>query len=150
MPTTLGKVYPVDWRGRPPHMLQEDIPVWYRFLEKWGQIFTDLYYDVLLGGIWLTPEQQKDSMWVMWRANTAKRADAIAETPDSVWIIEVASHPGLRALGQLLTYESLWLEDPKITKPAVMVLVCETVDTDLFAAAIRHGIQIYLTPAPTP
>ena len=129
-------------------MLQEDVPVWYRFLEKWGAIFTSLYYDVLLGGIWLTPEQRKDSLWVGWRANTAKRADAIAETPDSVWIIEVASHPGLRALGQLLTYESLWLEDPKIEKPAVMVLVCETVDTDLFAAAIRHQVQIYLMPAP--
>jgi len=127
-------------------MLREDVPVWYRFLESWGFLINALYYDCLLGGITLTEEEQSDPMKRMWRANTAKRADAIAELLDEVWIIEVATRPGLRSIGQLLTYQYLWREDPKIEKPDKMVLVCRDFDTDLFAAAARSGILIYAVP----
>jgi len=146
MPTTLGPKYDIEWRGRPPHMLREDVPVWYRFLVDWGFLIDALYYDCLLGGIALTEEEQSDPMKRMWRANTAKRADAIAELENEIWIIEVAHRPGLRAIGQLLTYQYLWREDPKIEKPDKMVLVCQDFDTDLFAAAARSGILIYAVP----
>lgn len=127
-------------------MLKEDVPVWYRFLEQWGDRFIALFYDCFLGGPYFTPEQLKDPMTKMWRANVSKRADAIAETADRVWIIEVASHPGLRAVGQLLVYRYLWLEDPKISKPEEIILVCETVDQDLIAAAVQAGIIPFVAP----
>lgn len=148
MPTTLGKAYALDWRGRPPHMLRQDVPVWHRFLDTWSHVFTRLYYDVLLGGPILSLEEQKDPMLRMWRANMAKRADAIGETPDEVWIIEVATTPGLRAIGQLMTYAALWLEDPPIAKIERMVLVCDYIDTDLIASAAKYGIITYAMPPP--
>lgn len=126
-------------------MLAPDIPVWYRFLEKWGVYFEHLYYDVLLGGPVLSPEQEDDPYWRMWRANISKRADVIAELDNEVWIIEVAKRPGLRAIGQLMTYVSLWIEDPKIEKLEVPVLVCEELDTDLIASAARYGMRTYVT-----
>ena len=146
MPTVLGRKYDTMWRGTPAHMLIPDIPVWYRFLEKWGHLFTALYYDVYLGGPTLSPDQEKDPMWRMWRANTSKRADAIAELENEVWIIEVSARPGLRAVGQLMVYLALWTEDPQITKFEVPVLVCEEVDTDLIASAAKYGIRTYVTP----
>lgn len=148
MPTLLGKSYDTTWRGSPPHMLPPDVPVWYRFLEKWGHLFTNLYYDVLLGGPVLSPAQEKDKYWRMWRANTSKRADAIAELQDQVWIIEVSARPGLRAVGQLMVYLSLWVEDPKIIKPEKSILVSQELDTDLIASAARFGIQTYIIPLP--
>lgn len=129
-------------------MLKVDVPVWYRFLERWGDGFLALYYDCLLGGPYFTQEQLKDPMTKMWRANVSKRADAIAETSDWVWIIEVARSPGLRAVGQLLVYRSLWREDPKIAKPVELALVLEVVDQDLIAAATEVGIMPYVTPPP--
>lgn len=129
-------------------MLDSDVPVWYRFLEKWGRYFDTLWYDVLLGGPTLTPEQENDTYWQMWRQNVSKRADALAELDDELWIIEVATRPGLRAVGQLLVYQSLWIEDPKIIKPEILVLVCQEVDTDLIASATRLGIRVYVEPAP--
>ncbi|GAH74613.1 unnamed protein product, partial [marine sediment metagenome] len=96
MPTDLGRPYALDWRGDPPHMLKRDVPVWYRFLEKWGTPFLNLYYDCLLGGPFLSPEEKKDPLKWMWRVNLAKRADAIAELENEVWIIEVTTDPGLR------------------------------------------------------
>lgn len=140
MPTTLGNPYSLDWRGNPPHMLQPDIPVWYRFLEVYGASFLSLWYDVLLGGPPLTPQDELDPMKRMWRANLAKRADAIAELSREIWIIEVTADPGLRSIGQLQTYRLLWIRDPKIQKPEKMVLVAETIEPDLLDAASSYGI----------
>lgn len=144
MPTTLGPKYEIDWRGRPPHMLQEDIPVWYRFLEREGSAFLALYYDVLLGGPWLSPEEERDPLKRMWRANIAKRADALAELQTEVWIIEVALDPGMRSMGQLMTYKTLWLEDPKIDKTPVMLIVCQRLDPDLAASYGVFGAQAFV------
>lgn len=144
MPTDLGRPFTIVWRGHPPHMLDPDVPVWYRFLEKYGPYFKKLYYDVLLGGIWLTDEQAKDPLQKMWRYDTAKRADALAELESEIWLIEVASYPGLRAVGQLQSYLYLWNEDPKIDKPVRCVMVSERIDTDLAATMAFHGIQIYI------
>jgi len=144
MPTTLGKTYNINWRGKPPHMLAPDIPVWYRFLEIYGDSFKKLYYDSFLGGPFLSEEQEKDPMQRMWRANTSKRTDAIAETEREVWLIEVSEYPGMRAVGQLHTYQALWLEDPKITKIERLVLVCERLDNDIAAACGKFGFQVYI------
>jgi hypothetical protein len=146
MPTTLGKSFSVGWRGHPPHMLFPDVPVWYSWLEKYGQFINRLYYDCLLGGPWMSPAQLADPLSYLWAHNTSKRADAIAELKDEVWIIEVSTSPGLRAIGQLLSYQSLWIEDPKINKPEKLVLVCANLDTDLIACAARYGIVTYVTP----
>jgi len=144
MPTDLGRPYALDWRGDPPHMLKQDIPIWYKFLEKWGAGFLNLYYDCLLGGPYLTPEEEKDPLKRMWRINLAKRADAIVELKDEVWIIEVAPDPGLRVLGQLQVYRAMWLRDPKIAKIERMVLVSEVPNPDLFDAASMFGVSIYV------
>lgn len=144
MPTTLGGRYSITWRGRPPHMLQPDIPVWWRWLETWGAQVDALFYDCLLGGVELTPAEALDPMKRMWRATTAKRADAIAETGSEVWIIEVSDYPGMRAIGQLFTYQTLWLEDPKIPKPERLVLVAGRIDTDVGAACGKFGVLVYI------
>lgn len=144
MPTDLGRSYSLDWRGAPPHMLSQDVPVWYRFLEKWGSGFLNLYYDCLLGGPLLDDEEKKDPLKWMWRVNNSKRADAIAELENEVWIIEVAPDPGLRILGQLIAYQALWLRDPKINKLEKMILVSEVPNQDLFDAASMHGVLIFI------
>ena len=144
MPTILGPKYPTDWRGKPPHMLAPDIPIWYRFLKEWSGHFVSLYYDCLLGGPAMVEDDNKDPMAHMWRALTSKRADAIAELENEVWLIEVSAYPGMRALGQLLTYHTLWIQDPKIDKPVIMVLVADQVDRDVRLSYRPYGVQLYL------
>jgi len=144
VPTDLGQTYSLDWRGDPPHMLKVDVPIWYRFLEKYGAPFLKLYYDCLLGGPFLTPEQMKDPYLKDYRLLNSKRADAIAELKDQVWIIEVAKEPGLRALGQVQVYRALWLRDPKIMKPEKVVLVSDRINPDLLDAAGMYGVQTFL------
>ena len=125
-------------------MLPPDVPVWWRFLETWGHVVEKLWYDCLLGGPFLTPEEERDPIMKSWRYVNSKRPDAVVETKDEVWIIEVSANPGLRAMGQLIAYQALWLEDPKIIKIERPVLIVETLDTDLGAAAARMGALIFV------
>lgn len=144
MPTELGEPYSKQWRGDPPHMLKRDVPIWYRFLDKYGAPFTNVYYDVLLGGPFLTQEDRKDPLKRDWRYLTAKRMDALAELREEIWLIEAANAAGMRSLGQCQTYLELWLMDPKLEKPARKVLVAQTIDDDLLTAAAAMGILTFL------
>lgn len=144
MPTELGPPYTIDWRGDPPHMLQPDIPVWYRFIDLYGSIFDFIYYDVAVGGPYLTADQQKDPLQRSWRRGLVKRIDAVVDLSDEVWIIEVSADPGLRAIGQLISYKTLWDMDPKSTKPQRLVLVAASIEQDLQAVAGQHGIATYI------
>ena len=146
MPTELGKAYDIDWRGKPPHMLQTDIPVWYRFLTKWGFSFINLYYDCAVGGQFYSEKALEDKYIKMWSRLNAKRIDAVGESSKAVWIIEVATSPGLRAIGQLLVYRNLWNEDPKIEKPVLIALVCSVFDPDILSSAAALNIQSYVMP----
>jgi len=125
-------------------MLKPDIPVWYRFLGLYGGNFVALHYDCSLGGPSLTKEEQADKYKVMWRKVLVKRADAIAELEDEVWIIEVSADPGLRAVGQLISYGTLWDRDPKIDLPARLVLVAQTIEEDLLDVAGSQRILCFI------
>ena len=124
-------------------MLALDIPVWYKFLEKWGSAFVNIYYDCLLGGPLIDAEEEKDPMKRMWRYLASKRADVIAELEKEVWIIEVTFDAGLRSLGQVQTYRTLWIRDPKIMKPEKCVIVCGKISPDFLDTAAMYGILVF-------
>jgi len=142
MPTLLGDPYSPLWRGKYPHMLEEDRPVWEKFLIQNLELFKRIYYDVRVGGVYPGPEYGDEKMREMFYMNTAKRIDALGELEDQIWIIEVALRPGLRATGQLLTYLALWYDDPRILKPARAVLVAQSVDSDLQRALELNGVLV--------
>ena len=143
MPTDLGPPYTLEWRGDPPHMLKPDIPVWYRFLDSYGSLFDFIYYDVAVGGPYLTPDQENDPLQRSWRRGLVKRIDAVVDLPDETWIIEVSADPGLRSIGQLISYKTLWDMDPKIGKPERLLLVAQTIEQDLLTVAGQLHIQCY-------
>jgi len=142
MPTDLGEPYSPLWRGKYPHMLDEDRPIWEKFLIQNPTLFERVFYDVRVGGVYPGPEFGSEKMRKMYYQTTAKRIDALGELKDEVWIIEVALRPGLRATGQLMTYLALWFENPAILKPAKAVLVAQTVDEDLMRALEIYGVLI--------
>lgn len=144
MPTELGQPYTKEWRGKPPHMLPRDIPVWHRFLDKYGAPFITIYYDVLLGGPFLTDEEKKDPLKRDWQVLISKRADAIVELADETWVIEVVHVAGMRSIGQVESYFALWSRDPKLDKPPRKVLVAETIDEDLLDAAGVLGVSVFI------
>lgn len=142
MPTELGEPFMQSWRGKYPHMLTADYPVWDLFLNQNPNLFERIYYDVRIGGIFPGPEYGDEKMRRMFWQNSAKRIDALGELKDELWLIEVADRPGLRAIGQLQTYVALWFEDPKSTKPIKPVLVCRSLDADLERTMGFYGVLV--------
>ena len=142
MPTKLGEPFSPLWRGRYPHMLKEDYPVWDAFLNQNLALFERIYYDVRIGGVLSTDPTIPEKDRKMFYDNTAKRIDVLAETKDELWIVEVATRPGLRAVGQLQTYLALWMEDPKILKTTKAVLVCQSIDADMERSLVFYGMYV--------
>uniref|UniRef100_A0A6M3MCY5 Uncharacterized protein n=1 Tax=viral metagenome TaxID=1070528 RepID=A0A6M3MCY5_9ZZZZ len=110
----------------------------------YGAPFNKLYYDCALGGPTWPPADALDPLKKMWRGLLVKRADAIAELDKEVWIIEVSADPGLRAIGQLISYGHLWKRDPKIDKPVKLVLVSGTIEEDLADVVSSYGVLIFI------
>lgn len=142
MPTDLGEPFAITWRGDPQQMLPPDVPLWHLFLDRYAPNFERFFYNVRVGGPDLTNVIADEAMKKMWYASTAKRIDAIGEKNEEIWIIEVASSPYLRAVGQCLSYRLLWEEDPKIAKPAKMVLLCYFIDSDLRKVLEHYKVMI--------
>jgi hypothetical protein len=149
MPTDLGRPYSITWRGAPEQMLPPDVPLWHLFLDRYAATFEAFYYNVRVGGPSFDGLDVDLTYAKMWYASTAKRIDAIGEKKNELWIIEVASSPYLRAVGQCLSYKFLWEEDPKIKKPASMILLCYNLDSDLERILKRYKVQIIKMEKPT-
>ena len=148
MPTELGNPYEITWRGDPEQMLPPDVPLWHLFLDRYASNFERFFYNVRVGGPDMTNVDASEAMKRMWYASTAKRIDAIGEKKNEIWIIEVASSPYLRAVGQMLTYRFLWDLDPKINKPVKDVLLCYFIDSDLEKVLKHNGVEVLKIPAP--
>lgn len=148
MPTELGQPYEITWRGAPQQMLPSDVPLWNLFLDKYASKFQRFFYNVRVGGPSFEGLKVDLAMAKMWYASTAKRIDAIGEKKDEIWIIEVASSPYLRAVGQCLTYHFLWDLDPKINKPVKDVLLCYHLDSDLEKVLKHYGVRVLKIEAP--
>lgn len=144
MPSTLGDEFSPLWRGKYPAMMAEDHPIWNKFLDQNRAFFERIYYNVRVGGIYPGPEHGDEKSRLDFYFVTAKRIDALCELKNEIWIVEVASRPGLRATGQLLTYQALWLDDVKIVKPLKMVLVANSCDEDLRRALEINGVLVRL------
>ena len=152
MPTELGNPFETTWRGTPEQMLTSDVPLWHKFLDHFSTKFLKFYYNVRVGGPDVSKIEGDEAIKRMWYLNTAKRLDAIGETANTLWIIEVASSPYLRAVGQMLSYQFLWEKDPKIKKPIKSVLICPYLDSDLQSILLHYGVficKIYQDEKPT-
>lgn len=125
-------------------MLESDFPLWNTFLDSYAILFERFFYNVLVGEFAIEVDRPLTLQETLERSSLSKKIDALGETSDNVWIIEVASRPGLRSIGQLLTYRALWLEDPKILKPEITVLVTDILDRDLISSASVNGIETVL------
>ena len=140
MPTLLGKKYDIWHRGYFPQMLNEDYPIWERYLGEHCREFLWFYYNVHVGGFLNSAPEIPESIQKAWWKSTAKRIDAIGEKEKEIWIIEVSARPGFRAVGQVMTYQYLWRRDPKIDKPCKTMLVGRMLDDDLEAVMMEMGI----------
>ncbi len=137
-----GETFPPDWRGRPPGMPAEDVPVWHRFLDAHGAEFTSFTYNVRVGTPPPAPAEAGAIGKQLAAALFLKRIDAIGARGADRWVIEVASNAGLRAIGQLLVYCNLLRAEHPDWPACLPILVYDHADPDVLATAPTVGIRL--------
>ena len=125
-------------------MSKEEAQIWTDFLKTFEIPFLRIEYDVHLGeGI---PPKPGEPEWLvrLKRAITRKRVDAIAETEEDIWIFEVKPRIGMSALGQLLTYYELYMEEYSPEKPIMLAAVGRRKEPDIDGAFELYAVNIFL------
>lgn len=140
MAITLGRAYPTDWQGHPPHMSVRDFQLWRRFQHAHPTIATAYYFDVALGNGALDAQAPASKLDGMWTRLTSFRADVIADTGAGWCLIELRDNAGPGALGSLITYCHLWKADPPDTRPVACWLVTNRIHPDLEELLPNHDI----------
>ena len=130
--------------GDYPHMGRADSFLWDRFLRDSPGYFQAPSYDVRVGEGAELPGALEEPYRTMATQLSQKRIDVVALRRGERYIIEIKPCPGTSALGQLLTYRTLYaLEHPEESAPE-MALLCARLDRDDRLALERQGVRVLL------
>lgn len=120
------------------------------WLNARGEEYDRLSFSVRVGqGIKPDPTHligvQGSTIW-----STRKRIDVVAWQGTAPTLIEAKERIEPSALGQLLTYRKLWLEDnPNAPEPRLVVIGRYT-DLDTITSLHAHGIDVFIYERPAP
>lgn len=141
MPTLMGRRYPPSVIYNPPQMSEEDYPIYKRWAVDGLKGALAQWFDVGLGeGAGLDRPTERPLQY-MWLKVTQKRADVIVEYDDHIKILEMRHQASPNAIGRVLTYSMLWLDDPVIKKPAQIWIITNTWDPHVRRIAEQMGIN---------
>ena len=126
------------------HMKKDEATIWTKFLAQTDLEFDRVVYDLHLGeGI---PPEPGEPPYIttLKQAVTRKRVDAVAESPDTIWIFEVKPRIGMSCLGQLLSYYELYTKEYPTDKFVMLGAIGERKEPDIDDIFYLHAINIFL------
>ena len=80
----------------------------------------------------------------LWNRLTSKRIDAVAETPDTIYVIEIKDRLRPSAVGQALTYKTLYTEQFNPTKPVTAAIIARYGDPDMQHVCDTYQIKTWV------
>ena len=123
------------------HLSEEETLVAREFINR---VIPDakLKFDVpLKSKLPLGISEMKEPYKSLWEYLTAKKIDIVAEYPDKVMIIEVKQRLHASAVGQLLLYKKMYLEQYKPAKPIELWHIAMYPDLDVIDLLKDLGIK---------
>jgi len=102
-------------------------------------------YDVELK----TPDVRPPAHWTKkdvenWETLRAKRIDLVVHAKDADWVIEITPKLSKAAIGGVISYRELYMEQYKPGKPVNVAIVCELDDPAYKTTCERFGIKVYV------
>ncbi|MEK7499289.1 MAG: hypothetical protein AAB649_01645 [Patescibacteria group bacterium] len=132
--------YIYEKRNWYPHMKPRDVAIWIRFLEQFPDMYERVQYDVHVGG---TPpfdptvsEERNTDMSALYK----RKIDVVGLKGDQIDIIELKPDADASAVGQLLMYRKLYVEDFAPTVAPKLIIVTDKVKPDVLAFAKEMGV----------
>lgn len=131
-------------RAKYPHMKPEEVALWERFLLRLPWDALSIEYDVRVGEGSKPPPNAQPWMRKMVHDLSTKRIDAVIETADEIILVELKERASLSAVGQLLSYLSLFTRQRNPRKPVRLVCVADRVAPDMAPIFADYGIQTFI------
>lgn len=135
-------------RAKYPHLLPLDCELWDRFLLANPERFPLIDYDVNVGQGRDPGPAYDPAIRKMGLDLSQRRIDAVGHTPDALYIIEITDTAGLKAIGQLIAYPTLYAETYAPRKPLLPLLVASRLQADIEPVLARNAIPWELYPSP--
>jgi hypothetical protein len=124
-------------------MLPRDVMIWERFLPIHGKYFDYFEYDVHVGeGVDIDPNWEPN-IQASAKYLTTKRIDALGHRPGEIWIIEVKPYASLSVVGQLISYEHLYIEKFKPTDRIYKAVATDKLSSDMTGIMEKYQIRVY-------
>jgi hypothetical protein len=124
-------------------MLASDIPIWIRFIEKYPDFFDSVDYDIHVGHGVTTPPETEPKMAKMMKQLTQKRIDVVGYKEDQIWLIETKLYAGVGAIGQILSYHTLYKEQFNPSKKIVLAIITDRAQADISRLCTTHHINLF-------
>ena len=125
-------------------------------MRLWESAIMDKYHDkVGMVGEWSydvplkvretpLPPYMTDNENLLWQRITAKRIDAVCERKNVIYIIEIKDRLRPSALGQVLTYLTLYAEQFAPDKNLQGVILTEYTDLDMLHVCDVHNVKVWV------
>lgn len=136
--------FPFVKQSKYPHMDQQDIKVWERFIEKYPDYYDSVDYDVRVGEGREYPMAEEGPYKEDMKLLTQLRIDAVGYKGDEIHIIEVKPRLSFTALGQTITYTNLYAKTYPVSNRLIPVVVAEEEVPDVRKTADDMGITVLL------
>ena len=125
-----------------PHFLAADTDVWSRYLADPIVPIKEVWYDVHVGGA-VTLQSNADEMDKRIAAGvTRKRIDVVAKIGAGFWVIEVKPVAGMAAIGQIIIYTRLFLQEFQVPGEVFPVIIADEVDQDVAPEIDSLGVVV--------
>lgn len=129
-----------------PHLLPDDIAVWQQFLAQHNHEYQYFDYDVPVGEGRDPGPEYSEAIRRMALILSHRRIDAVGHKPNQLDIIEVTTHAGIKAIGQLQVYPILYKETYHPQLRLVPLLVCSDISPDIMPTLNFMQITAHIYP----
>ena len=136
--------FPAEALFKYPHMFPLDIKIWERFLVDHGPEYISISYDVKAGSGVPIPDGTPENYARMQEILSKYRIDAIGFRNSQIDIIEVKPDAGTIAIGQIVTYVTLYKRDFAPTLPVRGVIVTNRELPDIRYLTETQGFDYYI------
>ncbi|MEA3420685.1 MAG: hypothetical protein U9Q97_03280 [Acidobacteriota bacterium] len=128
----------------------------YPHMRQWEEKIMTKFHDLkLLKAEWTydvplkvrhtpTPDYMTRNENALWQILTSKRIDALGETPTEIYVCEIKDRLRPSALGQALTYKTLYEEQYAPTKPIIPAIITEYDDLDMQHVCDHYKTKVWV------
>lgn len=114
-----------------PHLLPDDVVVWKLFLDSHYDLFDVIDYDVRVGEGRPMPDLPTANLQRMAVDLSQRRIDAVGHLKNSRIIIEITHTLGLKAIGQIQSYPTLYKTKYPGNYSLRSLLVAGSIESDM-------------------